>query len=355
MDNGGLEHDGGEVWMLFNRYISRESANNDSLVRSPENIETKTTTETVEQPLCFEPLYTESPSVNIDKICLESLPETSIDSISVTEEQPDDELGKSCPSEGHVGMKNSSFASDNDGIRHCDATSHSDDTRCDGNGDTDIRKVSYTASGKRKRLAMRRSTSTPRFSDESDVTGGSMAGVITQGLTDADASDTSTRESKTEELKTNKDTEESNYNSEEVNPDLIERLNDLNSPNDKSNEIQTNNDTSTTFKSSGDKHVVISQESLFSERVRNNNNPKRRTAQAATGTLSSRPLDALFCFSLTNPVRRACISITEAKPFEYFILANIFATCVVLAIMKPDPEGDISLFNTRYAYLHLGG
>lgn len=60
-----------------------------------------------------------------------------------------------------------------------------------------------------------------------------------------------------------------------------------------------------------------------------------------------RPKRALFCLSVGNPIRRVCISLVEWKPFDYFILANIFATCVVLALMNPDPAGDTSGINMK--------
>lgn len=60
-----------------------------------------------------------------------------------------------------------------------------------------------------------------------------------------------------------------------------------------------------------------------------------------------RPRRALFCLSVSNPIRRACIALVEWKPFDLFILANIFATCGVLALMNPDPAGDSSGINVK--------
>ena len=60
-----------------------------------------------------------------------------------------------------------------------------------------------------------------------------------------------------------------------------------------------------------------------------------------------RPKRALFCLSVSNPLRSACIRLVEWKPFDLFILANIFATCVVLALMNPDPESDTSDINLK--------
>ncbi|XP_067610866.1 voltage-dependent L-type calcium channel subunit alpha-1D isoform X1 [Pseudorca crassidens] len=71
---------------------------------------------------------------------------------------------------------------------------------------------------------------------------------------------------------------------------------------------------------------------------------------------SSRPARALFCLSLNNPIRRACISIVEWKPFDIFILLAIFANCVALAIYIPFPEDDSNSTNhnlekVEYAFL----
>lgn len=60
-----------------------------------------------------------------------------------------------------------------------------------------------------------------------------------------------------------------------------------------------------------------------------------------------RPKRALCCLTVSNPLRRACIAIVEWKPFDFFILANIFATCAVLAATEPLPNGDTSITNER--------
>ncbi|XP_043932539.1 voltage-dependent L-type calcium channel subunit alpha-1S isoform X2 [Protopterus annectens] len=60
---------------------------------------------------------------------------------------------------------------------------------------------------------------------------------------------------------------------------------------------------------------------------------------------SNRPARALFCLSLKNPLRRACISIVEWKPFEIIILLTIFANCVALAVFLPMPEDDTNSSN----------
>ncbi|CAM2116787.1 unnamed protein product [Caretta caretta] len=62
-------------------------------------------------------------------------------------------------------------------------------------------------------------------------------------------------------------------------------------------------------------------------------------------TSNSRPPRALFCLSLNNPIRRACISLVEWKPFDIFILLAIFANCVALAVYIPFPEDDSNSTN----------
>ncbi|XP_048587004.1 voltage-dependent calcium channel type A subunit alpha-1-like isoform X2 [Nematostella vectensis] len=49
---------------------------------------------------------------------------------------------------------------------------------------------------------------------------------------------------------------------------------------------------------------------------------------------------ALFILSERNPIRRLSKNIVEHKLFEYFILLNIVANCVVLAMNKPLPMDD---------------
>ncbi|XP_052372473.1 voltage-dependent L-type calcium channel subunit alpha-1C-like isoform X2 [Oncorhynchus keta] len=65
------------------------------------------------------------------------------------------------------------------------------------------------------------------------------------------------------------------------------------------------------------------------------NKPKKPINTAPT-----RPPRALLCLTLKNPIRRACISIVEWKPFEIIILMTIFANCVALAVYIPFPEDD---------------
>uniref|UniRef100_K7GFC5 Voltage-dependent L-type calcium channel subunit alpha n=1 Tax=Pelodiscus sinensis TaxID=13735 RepID=K7GFC5_PELSI len=55
---------------------------------------------------------------------------------------------------------------------------------------------------------------------------------------------------------------------------------------------------------------------------------------------------ALFCLTLQNPLRKACISIVEWKPFEIIILLTIFANCVALAVYLPMPEDDTNATNS---------
>uniref|UniRef100_A0A669QLN2 Voltage-dependent L-type calcium channel subunit alpha n=1 Tax=Phasianus colchicus TaxID=9054 RepID=A0A669QLN2_PHACC len=72
--------------------------------------------------------------------------------------------------------------------------------------------------------------------------------------------------------------------------------------------------------------------------------------------VAPRPARALFCLTLQNPLRKACISIVEWKPFEIIILLTIFANCVALAIYQPMPEDDTNVANSsleklEYAFL----
>ncbi|XP_078803078.1 calcium channel, voltage-dependent, L type, alpha 1D subunit, a isoform X12 [Oryzias latipes] len=71
---------------------------------------------------------------------------------------------------------------------------------------------------------------------------------------------------------------------------------------------------------------------------------------------NSRPQRALFCLNLNNPIRRACISLVEWKPFDIFILIAIFANCMALAVYIPFPEDDSNSINhdletVEYAFL----
>ncbi|XP_076330684.1 muscle calcium channel subunit alpha-1-like [Tachypleus tridentatus] len=69
-----------------------------------------------------------------------------------------------------------------------------------------------------------------------------------------------------------------------------------------------------------------------------------------------RPVRALYCLSLKNPIRRTCIDIVEWKPFEYLILLTIFANCVALAVYTPYPNSDSNTINhylEKVEYLFL--
>uniref|UniRef100_A0A4W3J3F2 Voltage-dependent L-type calcium channel subunit alpha n=1 Tax=Callorhinchus milii TaxID=7868 RepID=A0A4W3J3F2_CALMI len=85
--------------------------------------------------------------------------------------------------------------------------------------------------------------------------------------------------------------------------------------------------------------------------------PKQYAKSKKQGsTVNNRPPRALFCLSLNNPIRRACISIVEWKPFDIFILISIFANCVALAVYIPFPEDDSNSTNhdlekVEYAFL----
>uniref|UniRef100_A0A4W6C3W7 Voltage-dependent L-type calcium channel subunit alpha n=1 Tax=Lates calcarifer TaxID=8187 RepID=A0A4W6C3W7_LATCA len=69
------------------------------------------------------------------------------------------------------------------------------------------------------------------------------------------------------------------------------------------------------------------------------------------GSTNSRPPRALFCLTLNNPIRRACISLVEWKPFDIFILLSIFANCVALAIYIPFPGDDSNSTNQELVSL----
>lgn len=80
--------------------------------------------------------------------------------------------------------------------------------------------------------------------------------------------------------------------------------------------------------------------------------PVRRGGKAQP----ERPVRALFCLGLKNPLRKLCIDIVEWKPFEYLILITIFANCVALAVFTPYPMGDSnetnsSLETVEYVFL----
>ncbi|XP_049276199.1 muscle calcium channel subunit alpha-1-like [Rhipicephalus sanguineus] len=72
---------------------------------------------------------------------------------------------------------------------------------------------------------------------------------------------------------------------------------------------------------------------------------ERRRAPRKGPKLVERPLRALFCLGLGNPLRKLCISVVEWKPFEYLILLTIFANCVALAVYTPYPNSDSNQVN----------
>ncbi|XP_035282342.1 voltage-dependent L-type calcium channel subunit alpha-1C isoform X11 [Anguilla anguilla] len=101
----------------------------------------------------------------------------------------------------------------------------------------------------------------------------------------------------------------------------------------------------------GNASAPISTASSTQRKRQNYGKPKKQTSTATT-----RPPRALLCLTLKNPIRRACISIVEWKPFEIIILMTIFANCVALAVYIPFPEDDSNATNSnleRVEYLFL--
>ncbi|XP_006834218.1 PREDICTED: voltage-dependent L-type calcium channel subunit alpha-1S [Chrysochloris asiatica] len=72
---------------------------------------------------------------------------------------------------------------------------------------------------------------------------------------------------------------------------------------------------------------------------------KKKQPKKPVPEILPRPPRALFCLTLQNPLRKACISIVEWKPFEMIILLTIFANCVALAVYLPMPEDDNNSLN----------
>ncbi|GMT23860.1 hypothetical protein PFISCL1PPCAC_15157, partial [Pristionchus fissidentatus] len=72
--------------------------------------------------------------------------------------------------------------------------------------------------------------------------------------------------------------------------------------------------------------------------------PVARKPLRATNTVE-RPDRSLFCLTLTNPFRKACIAITEWRPFEWLILFMICANCIALAVYQPYPAQDSDVKN----------
>ncbi|XP_034935065.1 muscle calcium channel subunit alpha-1 isoform X9 [Chelonus insularis] len=71
----------------------------------------------------------------------------------------------------------------------------------------------------------------------------------------------------------------------------------------------------------------------------------KRPARRGGKPPPDRPVRALFCLPLKNPVRKMCIDVVEWKPFEWLILLTIFANCVALAVYTPYPCGDSNQTN----------
>ncbi|XP_069484744.1 voltage-dependent L-type calcium channel subunit alpha-1C isoform X3 [Ambystoma mexicanum] len=98
-------------------------------------------------------------------------------------------------------------------------------------------------------------------------------------------------------------------------------------------------------------NATISTASSTQRKRQQYGKPKKQGTTTAT-----RPPRALLCLTLKNPIRKACISIVEWKPFEIIILLTIFANCVALAIYIPFPEDDSNATNSnleRVEYLFL--
>ncbi|XP_014484756.1 PREDICTED: muscle calcium channel subunit alpha-1 isoform X2 [Dinoponera quadriceps] len=71
----------------------------------------------------------------------------------------------------------------------------------------------------------------------------------------------------------------------------------------------------------------------------------KRPARRGGKPPPDRPIRALFCLPLKNPLRKMCIHVVEWKPFEWLILMTIFANCVALAVYTPYPLGDSNQTN----------
>ncbi|KAM8812411.1 voltage-dependent L-type calcium channel subunit alpha-1S [Rhynchonycteris naso] len=72
---------------------------------------------------------------------------------------------------------------------------------------------------------------------------------------------------------------------------------------------------------------------------------RKKQSKKPAPEILPRPPRALLCLTLDNPVRKACISIVEWKPFETIILLTIFVNCVALAVYLPMPEDDNNALN----------
>ncbi|CAL4062820.1 unnamed protein product, partial [Meganyctiphanes norvegica] len=67
----------------------------------------------------------------------------------------------------------------------------------------------------------------------------------------------------------------------------------------------------------------------------------------------NRPVRALMCMGLKNPIRKLCIDIVEWKPFEWFILLTIFANCIALAVYTPFPNADSNEINAQLEEIEI--
>ncbi|XP_044589495.1 muscle calcium channel subunit alpha-1 isoform X8 [Cotesia glomerata] len=82
----------------------------------------------------------------------------------------------------------------------------------------------------------------------------------------------------------------------------------------------------------------------------------KRPARRGGKPPPDRPVRALFCLTLKNPLRKMCIEVVEWKPFEWLILITIFANCVALAVYTPYPCGDsnsTNMFLEKVEYVFL--
>lgn len=78
----------------------------------------------------------------------------------------------------------------------------------------------------------------------------------------------------------------------------------------------------------------------------NTDNNKKRVERRKIGPkVTERPVRALYCLTLKNPLRRICIGIVEWKPFEWIILITICLNCVALGVYTPHPNRDSNLTN----------
>uniref|UniRef100_A0A1B0DHL2 Ion transport domain-containing protein n=1 Tax=Phlebotomus papatasi TaxID=29031 RepID=A0A1B0DHL2_PHLPP len=73
--------------------------------------------------------------------------------------------------------------------------------------------------------------------------------------------------------------------------------------------------------------------------------PPKKPVRRGGKPQPDRPVRALFCLGLKNPIRKLCIDIVEWKPFEWLILITIFANCIALAVYTPYPNSDSNTTN----------